>query len=191
MFLRPNQPAPDFDVLDIFEQPVRLRAYAGRRLLLSFYRFASCPFCNLRVHRLLQRQPELHALGLQLVGVFRSRPELVRKHVGKQEAPFPIIADPGGGLYEAYGVASSKAGMLRSLLRVPDGALAMAKGFVPRDIDTALDLMPADFLIDEGATIRVAYYGRDPGDHLALDRVTSFAAAAGAPANAGSPRVSG
>jgi peroxiredoxin len=191
VLLLPGQPAPDFDVLDIFEQPVRLRAYAGRRLLLSFYRFASCPFCNLRVHRLLQCHSELHSLGLQLVGVFRSRPELVRKHVGKQDAPFPIIADPAGGLYAAYGVASSKAGMVRSLLRMPDGALALAKGFAPRDIDTALDLMPADFLIDEEATIRVTYYGRDAGDHLPLDRVMSFAAAAGAPSNAGSPRVSG
>lgn len=190
MHLRSGQPAPDFDVRDIFEQPVRLRDCSGRRLLLSFYRFASCPFCNLRVHRLLQRHSELHALGLRLVGVFQSRPELVRKHVGKQDAPFPIVADPGGALYQAYGVDSSKAGMARALLRMPDAALAMSKGFLPRDVDTALDLMPADFLIDEDGVLRVAYYGRDPGDHLPFDRVMSFATAARKPSRAECPRAS-
>lgn len=172
MRLEPGHPAPTFDTRDVFDQPVRLADYAGERLMLSFYRFASCPFCNLRVHRLLTAD-----VGLKLVGVFRSSGDRVREHVGKQDAPFPLVADPGGALYDAYGVTSSKIGMVRSLLRVPDGLLAMSKGFLPRDIDTALDLMPADFLIDEEGIVRVAYYGRDPGDHLPLDRVRAFATA--------------
>ncbi len=50
--------APEFAVADVFGVPVRLADYRGQRLLLSFYRYASCPLCNLRVHELLQHHAE-------------------------------------------------------------------------------------------------------------------------------------
>jgi len=55
MRLQAGQPAPDFLRPDIGGKTIRLGDYRGRYLLLSFYRYASCPFCNLRVHELLQR----------------------------------------------------------------------------------------------------------------------------------------
>ena len=42
--------------------------------------------------------------------------------------------------------------------------------------DSALSRMPADFLIDAAGTIRVAYYGKDMGDHLSFDAVEAFVA---------------
>lgn len=32
-----------------------LNSLKGRPFMLSCFRFASCPFCNLRMHRLVQR----------------------------------------------------------------------------------------------------------------------------------------
>ncbi len=32
---------------------------AGKRYLLSFYRFASCPFCNMRIDQLVTKYDEL------------------------------------------------------------------------------------------------------------------------------------
>ena len=32
-----------------------LSSYKGKRVILTFFRFDSCPFCNLRVHRIVKR----------------------------------------------------------------------------------------------------------------------------------------
>lgn len=169
--------APALDTVDIFDEPVRLDA--GRRVMLSFYRFAACPFCNLRVHRLRQLQPRLAARGLDMIAVFHSPRDVILENVARQEAPFPIVADPDMALYARYGVERSKAAMMRAALTRPHQALeAMARGFVPRDAEGRFDVIPADFLIDEQSVVRVAYYGRDIGDHLPLSRVEAFAAGA-------------
>lgn len=83
MRLQAGQPAPDFLRPDIDGGTIRLNDYCGRFLLLSFYRYASCPFCNLRVHELLQHLPELEKRGLSLIGVFQSAREAIMDHVGK------------------------------------------------------------------------------------------------------------
>lgn len=167
--------APELDTVDIFGEPVRLDARRGRRVMLSFYRFAACPFCNLRVHRLRQVQPELAARGLDMIAVFHSPREVILQNVARQEAPFPIVADPDMSLYARYGIERSKAAMVRAALTRPHQALeAMARGFVPRDAEGRLDVVPADFLLDEASVVRVAYYGRDIGDHLPLSRVEAF-----------------
>jgi len=93
MRLQAGQAAPDFLRPDIGGISIRLCDYRGRYLLLSFYRYASCPFCNLRVHELLQRLPEFEKRGLSLVAVFQSAREGIIDHVGKQQPPFPIIPD--------------------------------------------------------------------------------------------------
>lgn len=36
-----------------------LESMQGKRYIISFFRFASCPFCNLRVHELVKRFEEL------------------------------------------------------------------------------------------------------------------------------------
>lgn len=110
-----------------------------------------------------------------MIAVFQSSPELIRSYVAQQNAPFPIVADPGKVLYTQYGVESSRKAVARaSVRRLPDAARAMAKGFVPTRIDGDTALVPADFLIDEDGVVRVAYYGRDIGDHLPIERIASF-----------------
>jgi peroxiredoxin len=170
--------APDFDVTDVHGRAVRLHAHRGRALLLSFYRFSSCPFCNLRVHRLLQHREGFEARGLSMVAVFQSSQAHILEHVGQQDDALPIIADPERTLYAAYGIeASSKAIARAAIVRLGDAALALSKGFVPKDVDGDTKTIPADFVIDAEGIIRIAYYGRDIGDHLPIDRLESFLAA--------------
>lgn len=167
--------APQFEVADVFGAQVRLRDYRGSRTMLSFYRYASCPLCNLRVHRLIQQHRALTSQGLRLIAVFHSSPKSIRQHVAQQEVPFPIVADPEKVLYNRYGVESSiKAVARAALTRLPDATMAMASGFLPGSIDGDQALVPADFVLDEGGIVRIAYYGRDIGDHLPIARIESF-----------------
>lgn len=171
MRISAGQPAPDFENEDIFGKPVRLRDYAGSYLLLSFYRYASCPFCNLRLRELIERSESLSARGLHLVAVFQSPPESIARYVGRQDAPFPIIADPHHELYRRYGVDRSWLGFFKGSLNLPRLMAAMAAGFLPGKMEGDKALIPADFLIGPDGKVVIAYYGKDIADHLPLEKL--------------------
>jgi thioredoxin-dependent peroxiredoxin len=167
--------APMFDARDIFGQPVNLSHYKERTLLLSFFRNAACAVCNLQVHQLIQRYPAYQAKGLEIVAVFEATPESIRQYVGKQDAPFPIIANRDARLYDLYGVETSEAKAQASISAPTTPAIiqeAAAHGFaLTREEDTNFFRMPADFLIAPDGTILRAFYSELIGEHLAFAEI--------------------
>lgn len=157
---------------------------AGRRHLVSFYRFATCPFCNLRVHAVIRQVPSFGP-DFALVAIFDSPLDHLTRHASGHHAPFPILADATGGAYRAWSIERSLWGMLKGmLLRLPTLLRGMLSGYFPFPPRGSMLTMPADFLVDEQGVIRVAYYGRDEGDHLPLEVIAEFARG-GAPADLG------
>jgi len=157
-------------------EPFDSSTLSGRRCLISFYRFASCPFCNLRVHQMVSRHGELKG-RLEVVAIFDSSADNLRRHAEKHHAPFPILADPDRSVYRRFGIEKSLFGMFKGMImRMPGLLKAMfAHGYIPTSIGGSLTSMPADFLIDENGIIQTAYYGKDEGDHLAWNTITAFA----------------
>lgn len=147
----------------------------GKRYLLSFLRFAACPFCNLRVHRLVERFPEFGD-DFTIVAVFDSPIDNLIQHATRHAAPFPIVADEENRYYLKYGVERSFKGVVKAIfLRMPAMFYAMFKGYLPTSFKGSIMTMPVDFLVDEEGIIRVAHYGEDEGDHLSIDEVKRFA----------------
>ena len=171
--LMPGSAAPVFTVLDMGGSQIDLRNYLGRHVLLSFYRYASCPLCNLRVHDLARKQLDWHARGLDMLAVFQSPADKMMRYVGNQHAPFPLIPDPDEQLYLLYGVGHSWGGFLKAwATRLPEiGRSVVGKGFLPGSVENGIHRIPADFIIDPLGRIGVAYYGRDIGDHLPVERI--------------------
>lgn len=153
-----------------------LSSLKGRPFMLSFFRFASCPFCNLRMHQLVKRRAELDS-RFGIVAVFDSSLDNLREHAERHHSPFPVLADSTGGAYALYGIEHSVAGMLKGMfLRMPTMLYAMfGKGYIPRKIEGSMTTMPADFLVDANGVIRHANYGKDEGDHLPFADVKRFA----------------
>lgn len=154
----------------------------GRRTLLVFFRDAACPFCNLHLYQLTQRFQGLAALGLNVVAVFASTPEEVKRFVLARPRPFPVAAEPTGEAYEVYGIRKS---FWRKLLAVFTRFGTLLRGLEQLGLAGSLkglagintnNLMPADFLIDEEGTISEAYYGKDAGDHISFERIELFVA---------------
>ena len=110
--MRLNAPciSQDFATQDIYGQPVKLSELRGRRVLLSFFRDAACPFCSFRIHELTHRYRQWQAQGLEVVAVFSSSDQDVRQHVSRHPRPFRMIADPDLSLYGYYGVEESISG---------------------------------------------------------------------------------
>lgn len=152
-----------------------LDAMRGKAYMLSFFRFASCPFCNLRVHELTSHFDELGG-DFGVVAIFDSPLDNLRWHAEGHHAPFPILADEGNQYYRAYGIEHSVAGVVKGMMmRMPTLIKGMVKGYVPTTIKGSMTTMPADFLVDEQGGIQVAHYGRDEGDHLPFTQVKAFA----------------
>ncbi len=146
----------------------------GKPFMLSFFRFASCPFCNVRVHELVKRFAEFGD-GFTIVAVFDSPLDNLVRHAEGHKAPFPVLADESNRYYKEYGIEHSLTGVFKGmLLRMPTLIRAMFKGYVPTAIKGSMTTMPADFLIDTDGIIQVAYYGSDEGDHLPFEQVKSF-----------------
>jgi peroxiredoxin len=187
MRLQPGDPAPAFTVLDFNGQTRQLSDYRGQKRLLAFFRYASCPLCNLRVNALIEEYPKLQARGLQILAVFQSPPERMDVSVGRQALPFALVADPAQHLYWRYGVGVSWVGLAMGGRRL--GALISAgtKGFLPGPMDGAKHRIPADFLIGPNHTVELAYYGSDVGDHLPLKTIHRWLAKLGPEASGRRP----
>jgi peroxiredoxin len=175
MRITTNDIAPIFDWKDIDGNEVSLSEYQGRSVLLSFYRYASCPFCNLRIAQLRNHSERLQRLGLDMIAVFQSPAEKIRQHAGQQAMPFPILPDPERLLYEMYGLEASYAGMAKAfMLRFPSMIRAFGKGFLPGSIEGEIHRLPADFIVDEQGTVAMAYYGHDIGDHVPIRQIDDW-----------------
>jgi thioredoxin-dependent peroxiredoxin len=168
--------APDFTMPDLNGKPIRLADFRGKKVLLAFFRYATCPFCTMRFVRLSQETARYSAEGIEIIGVFESSPEYIKEYLSRRGLPFPIIPDPKGILYKLYGVQHSMPGLLFGMFRMPtllralfdpDYRMAVPDGSVTR--------IPADFLLGPNQEIVDAYYGNDIGDHIPFKRIDAFA----------------
>lgn len=174
MVLQAGQQAPLFAVKDVYGRQIDLGNYAGSKTMVSFYRFASCPFCNIRVQRILSQHDRFEAQGLKMISFWQSSENSILEHVGQQKAPFPMIADPDKNIYELYDVGNSWLGALKVMKAPGLMASALKKGFNPATADGDMNQLPADFLINPDLTIHQAYYGEHIGDHVGFEAIDRF-----------------
>ena len=51
----------------------------GKKVMLSFYRYAACPLCNLRVNDLINHYPDFNNKGLEMIAIFQSPTKSILK----------------------------------------------------------------------------------------------------------------
>jgi len=167
--------APRIQLPCIDDSTFDTQTLVGRPYLLGFFRFAGCPFCNMRLHGLVERF-ESYADDFTVVAVFDSPVENLAAHTRRHNAPFPILADESNQYYREFGIERSLMGVARGITtRLPTLIRATLKGYIPFRVKGSMTTMPADFLIDAEGLIQQAYYGRDEGDHLPFSDVEQFA----------------
>ena len=175
-----NDAAPAFSATDTDGGEFRLTAALERPVYLSFFRYASCPFCNLRVHELIESQGLL--AGTDVVLVFPSTLENIRAYAGKQRPPFRIVPDPEQRLYELYRVESRWGGVGKAVRKAPALIRAMfSHRFLPGAVEGDLNRIPAEFVIDAGGRFVAAFYGEDIADHMPLAELSGHLRAAQKP----------
>ena len=173
--LKVGDDAPQFTLPAIDGTTFDMSTVKGKRVILTFFRFSSCPFCNIRINKILKRWNEF-ANDTVMVGVFDAKIEELTKRMKKHNPPFTVVADE---TYEQYLQNDVKKSLLRVLwapMRAPLTMLqALLKGYVPMTLSISkLSTIPVDILIDENGKVVNAHYCKDTVDHLPINQLIAF-----------------
>jgi len=158
--------APNFTAQALGGRKVDLAALRGRTILLKFYRFATCPVCNLHMHRFIKDYGVLQSLGLTTVVLYHSPAEKLQA-ANAELPPFDLVPDPEKRVFRAFGVETGFAGMFSPAV-MRDYIQALRASFPPGMLtsDGGITGNPADFIVDADGRIAFAHYGRHYADSL-------------------------
>jgi peroxiredoxin Q/BCP len=91
--------------------PVKASDFTGKKLALYFYPRDNTPGCTAQACSLRDGYDALRAAGYVIVGVSVDSAKSHQKFIEKYNLPFPLIADTGKKLVEAFGVWQEKSMM--------------------------------------------------------------------------------
>ena len=166
--LKVKDSAIQFTGKDINGKTVNLKDYKGQKVFLTFFRVATCPFCNMAVRELINSHAELEKKGIKVIAFFASTADEINEYAGKQKPPFSIVADPDFKIYKKYNINASYGGMMKTMINPVRVFKAMTSGFFNMKSMNKKPIIPADFLLDENQKIIKAHYGKDFGDHITV-----------------------
>lgn len=105
--LEAGDKAPAF-TLPAGDGSVSLAGLGGRKLVLYFYPKADTPGCTREAMDFNRLRAEFEANGTTILGVSADPVQAQEKFRGKYGLGFPLAADPGHEMLEAYGVWTEK-----------------------------------------------------------------------------------
>lgn len=181
--LQPGDDAPLFTATHPDGRSISLADFRGAPLWLALFRYAACPFCSFRVHRLVREYSRITSAGLKILAAFPSPPKRLEKYVQRYKPEFDIVADPQEDIYQLYHAETSWTGMLLAGVNLPNVARVMAHApNNPLAIDGPVQRMPSEFLLDRDLKIVIAHYGKAPDDGIDIDAAIAWASGLPAPA---------
>ncbi len=149
--------APDFTLPNALQVDVNLaKLLAQGPVVLSFYRGAWCPYCNLEVQALQQMNTKFKELGASLVAISPQTPDQSLNFVEKAELSFAVLSDVGNLVSRAYGLTYYLDPELRPIY------LSFGLNIPLHNGDDTWELpFPATYLIDQQGKIRFAHVEAD------------------------------
>ncbi len=138
MALNIGDKAPEFSGVDQNGNPIALKDFEGKKLVLYFYPKDNTPGCTAQACNLRDNYEALQAQGYAVVGVSPDSEASHQKFISKHELPFPLIADTDKAIHELYGTWKEKS--------------MYGKTYMGTERTT--------FLIDENGTITEIWAGR-------------------------------
>ncbi len=155
--LKAGDTAPSFVLNDANGNPVTSSALLVEGpLIVSFYRGAWCPYCNMELQALQQALPTFRALGANLVAISPQNAVNSRKSIRTNGLEFPILSDPGNETAAAFGLRFALPDYLVELYTSLKNDLPAFNG----DASWTLP-MPGRFVIGQDGVIRYAEVNPD------------------------------
>jgi thioredoxin-dependent peroxiredoxin len=143
MKLIENQPAPEFNLPDETGKMHSLADYKGKTVILYFYPKDDTPGCTTEACSLRDNYSAFLKAGVTILGVSADNVKSHQKFKEKYHLPFPLLADEGHKVCDAYGTW----GLKKTLGREYEG------------------IKRTTFLISPEGTIRKIYENVKPSEH--------------------------
>jgi len=125
-------------------------------LVVSFYRGAWCPYCNLEINALQKSLPDIISAGGQLVAVSPQTPDKSVDQVSASQLSFEVLSDVGNKLAKDCGLVFTLPEALRPIYETWQIDIPGHNG------DNSFELpIPATFIIDTDGIIRYAFADMD------------------------------
>ncbi|MFF4359888.1 peroxiredoxin-like family protein [Streptomyces sp. NPDC001604] len=137
-------------------------------VVLTFYRGAWCPYCNIALRSLQRHHEAITARGARLVAVSPQIPDESLTLTEKHALAFDVLSDVGSDTAKQYGLAFDLPGDLAAVYDKLGFDLQRVNDGHPRTLP-----LPATYVIDREGTIRWAFVDTDyttraePADILA------------------------
>jgi peroxiredoxin len=141
---------------------------SGGPVVLTFYRGAWCPYCNIALRALQQHHAGISARGARLVAVSPQIPDESLTLTEKHGLAFDVLSDLGSDSAKQYGLAFDLPDDLAAVYDKLGFDLQRVNDGHPRTLP-----LPATYVIDRAGTIRWAFVDTDytaraePADILA------------------------
>ena len=96
--------APDFELADQDGRPVKLSDFRGQRVVVYFYPKADTPGCTTQACGVRDHRADYAKAGAVVLGISPDTVAKVKKFHDKFSLDFPLLADEGHQVADAYGV---------------------------------------------------------------------------------------
>jgi peroxiredoxin Q/BCP len=135
--------APSFKTTDANGEPVNLKDFRGKKVVLYFYPKDDTPGCTKEACSFRDAFSKFKKQGITILGVSPDSEKSHQKFTAKYKLPFTLLADTDHSIADAYGVYGEKKFMGR----------------------TYMGIHRTTFLIDEKGKIKKVFEKVKPGDH--------------------------
>lgn len=102
--IEPGERAPDFELPDQDGRSIRLEDYRGQPVVVYFYPKASTPGCTTQACGVRDHQGDYAEAHAVVLGISPDPVAKVKKFHDAQSLNFPLLADEGHHVADAYGV---------------------------------------------------------------------------------------
>jgi peroxiredoxin Q/BCP len=103
MKLKIGDKAPDFEVNDQNESPLKLSSLRGKKVVLYFYPKDNTPGCTAESCNLRDNYNQFQQQGYEILGISKDSEKSHRNFIAKQSLPFNLLADTELKVHELYG----------------------------------------------------------------------------------------
>lgn len=100
----PGDTAPEFELHDADDRPVRLSSLRGSYVVLYFYPKADTPGCTTQARGVRDQTARYAELNAIVLGVSPDPPAKLARFRDKHALDFTILSDPDHAVAETYGV---------------------------------------------------------------------------------------
>jgi peroxiredoxin len=148
---------PSFNLANANNETRSLRDFLSNGpLIVSFYRGAWCPYCNLEINALQQRLPEINATGAQLVAISPQLPDKSIDQVNNSHLSFEVLSDIGNLVAKECGLVFTLPEPLRPIYEAWEIDIPDHNG------DNSFELpIPATYIINSAGKVHYAHVDMD------------------------------